>query len=265
MNESDERSGCNEREERPPVAEAALSVVLVGHNDRAHLEGVLEAWTAYLNALARNYEVLLIDDGSTDGMSRAAEALLERHPQLRLLRHNNRRGLGAALRTGLQHARFPLISYTTCDHQYQPTDLGRLLEWIDRTDLVGGYRVGPRGRRPRGFKARAYRWLIRFLFAVRLRDLDCLFLLARRTIFARIPIQSDGPFAHVEILAKANFLGCLMTEAPVSFQVPQPESSITKATSRSLLGELYQVFLHPDFGPPIVAEDADPSGLLSKP
>src|SRR5439155_13359564 len=73
-------------------------------------------------------------------------------------------------------------------------------------------------------------------------DVECAFRLFRRSIFARIPIQSSGPFAHVEILAKANFLGCWMAEAPVSYNPsPGPPSSYW--------AEAYHVFCEPDFGP----------------
>src|SRR5262249_46653834 len=150
------------------------------------------------------------------------------------LRHGERRGDGAALRTALGTARYPLLFYTACDPRYRPADLRRLLKEIDRVHLVSGYRAGrpvPRFwrwvgavRRGRGrvvlahaapplpgwlgWKRHFGRLLVRMFFGVRNQDVTCPFRLVRRSIFGRIPLQSDGGFVHVEILAKANFLGC---------------------------------------------------------
>src|SRR5206468_4190244 len=94
------------------------------------------------------------------------------------------------------------------------------------------------------------------LFAVRLRDVDCWFLLARKSIFRRIPIQSNGRFAHAEILAKANFLGHLMTEAPVTYHPSnQDPAKATEPSNRLSFAELYRVLSHPDFGPAVVPDD----------
>ena len=93
-----------------------------------------------------------------------------------------------------------------------------------------------------GWRHHARHWLARWLFAVRVQDVGSFFTLCRREIFERIPLQSDGPFAQVEILAKANFLGCWMAEAPVSYNPPPGPSA-------SYFAEAYHVFSEPDFGP----------------
>src|SRR5262249_41473702 len=160
------------------------------------------------------------DDGSTDRTPTLAEALTTRNPLVRLLRHETHRGFGAALRTGLAAAQHPLLVYCPGDLSYQPADLKVMLKWIDEVHLVAGYRASAPGTGQRLWTRWPYRWLARMVFGVHMRDLGCRFLLARRSIFARIPIQSDGPFAHIEVLAKANFCGCMMTEVPVSYQEP---------------------------------------------
>jgi glycosyltransferase involved in cell wall biosynthesis len=244
-----EPSTSIEGSERPPIASAPLSVVLVVHNNHADCEGVVAGWVQQLTNLSRDYEILLVDDGSSDDAPPLAELLGEQYPQLSVLRHDSCRGVGAALRTGLAAARYPLICYTTCDREYEPSNLDHLLQWIDQTDLVGGYRVVSPGRHAKTMRERALRWLARILFAVRLCDPECFFLLARRSIFGRIPIQSDGPFAHIEILAKANFLGCLMSEAPVTFRPRETGNPPTAGSFRQSLAELFRLFFHPDFGP----------------
>lgn len=234
--------------ERLPIAQAPLSIVLPAYNVEACLEKVLRNWVAYVDTLGREYEVLLVDDASTDRTLDCAGTLTAQYPRFHLLQHPGPPGIGAALRTGLGAAQFPLVVYALCSNAYQPSDLGRLLELIDKVDLVSGHRVG-RSRRERPlWKAYGQRGLLRFLFGLRLKDVDCPFKLFRRSIFARIPIQSDGPFVHAEILAKANFLGCLMTEVPVRYE-PNRLDDGQPASHAAWRKDASRVFFHPDFGP----------------
>src|SRR5262249_30078436 len=146
------------------------------------------------------------------------------------------------------------LFYTTCSKEYDPQDLRRLLEKIDQVDLVTGYRVGrpvPVWRRLLDFLWRGFvrvlfgmpleredcwpgtrgwrrRWLARWMFGVRVRDPECAFRLFRRSVFQRIPIQSSGSWAQVEIIAKANFLGCWMAEEPVTWVAAEGPVALEK-------------------------------------
>jgi hypothetical protein len=102
-----------------------------------------------------------------------------------------------------------------------------------------------------GWKRHLARALVRVLFGVRYHDVACPFRLHRREIFARIPIQSNGPFVHVEILAKANYLGLVMgEEVPLqSGHYPPLAQTLSPEEFRQLLADARQVIRHPDFGP----------------
>ena len=213
--------------------------------------------------------MLLIDDAPVD----RTEDLARRYPGIRILRDPAKRGVGAALRLGLAEAKHPLLLYAACDGRYQPTDVGLLMAEIDKTHLVVGHRVGrsvPMALRLLGFAWRGLArilfglplepmpaWLgwrdylrnllARMVFGLRLHDVQCEFRLFRRSIFRRIPIQSDGPFAHIEVLAKANFLTAIMTEVPVK---PEPAAS-----AASWWRDAWRVFAHPEFGPAVLPEE----------
>jgi glycosyltransferase involved in cell wall biosynthesis len=249
----------------PPIAKSPISALLPLFNAAAYLEQTVGDWTAHLDGLKQDYELLLVDDGSTDRTIALAEALASRQAHIRLLRHAARQGIGAVVRTGLAAATHPLFFCTDFADPYPAAGLDKLLEVIDQVDLVSGYRCwepGVPGRpfrwctrtmfgveaAPRDFPRRLARRLpVRILFALRLTDVTCGFRLYRRSVLERIPIQSNGPFAQVEILAKANFLGCMMTEVPVLFRprgpVETPESDL-----RQSYREARQVFFHPEFG-----------------
>jgi glycosyltransferase involved in cell wall biosynthesis len=262
----------------PPIADQPVSIVLLAYNNALHLESVVAAWVTLLNSLNRDHEVLLVDDGSTDHTARILPVLTDRHGRVRVLRHAERRGQGAALRTALGTARHPLVFYSGCDPRYRPADLKRLLKEIDRVHLVSGYRAGrkvPRFWRMLGglrrglsrvllghadpplpgwlgWKRHLGRLIVRLLFGVRNHDVTCPFRLARRSLFARLPLQSDGVFAHVEILAKATFLGCLLAEeVPLGDRNhPVPAEDTDGDSLSQILADARRVFQHPDFGPP---------------
>src|SRR5437660_12364639 len=105
---------------RPPIATEPLSVVLPAHNAAADVEEVVRSWIALVDELKHASQILLVDDGSTDDTGARAEGLALQFPQLHVLRHATRRGLGAALRTGIAAAKHPLLFYTLCNKQYQP-------------------------------------------------------------------------------------------------------------------------------------------------
>ncbi len=264
----------------PPIADAPLSVVLLLTHEQARVEELVAEWVTFLNGLDREYEILLVDDATPEPTASAAARLPERFTRLRLIRHPAPQGEGATLRSALVEARHPLLFYARCDPRYQPADLKKLLRSIDQVHLVGGYRAGrpvPWAWQVFGYFHRGlYRllfsysppplpgWLgwkrhlgsalARLAFGVRYRDAGCPFLLARREIFARIPLQSDSRFVHVEILAKANFLGCLLgEEVPLAYAHRQ----VAPEESTSPLGEILiaakRLFQHPDFGPLVLA------------
>jgi glycosyltransferase involved in cell wall biosynthesis len=264
--------------ELPAIASSTISVLLPAHNAEAYIEKVIADWVSVMEALARPYTLVVIDDGSSDRTAELAEGLAGRNSRIRLLRHPARRGFGAAVRTGLEAAVDPLLVYCSCDPQFRPTDLKLLLKEIDAVHLVSAGRSSlrmpgwMRGLRTvfrglvwlflgipleplplwRGWRGHAGHWLIRLLFGVRVIDVNSEFKLFRRDIFGRIPIQSEGDFVHAEILAKANFLGLLMSEVPVG---DRPLSNGRRGLEK-MWADGRRVFRRPDFGPAVLVEQA---------
>ncbi len=277
----------SESAELPPVATEPLSVLLLARDDAPYLAEVLGAWLSPLAELGRPYEIILVDDASGDGTGGLAEFLAGRQPRIRVLRHTARQGPGAAFRTGLAAAQYPLLLSAPCDRQYEPASLKAFLEAIDKVHLVSGCRVlapvpwwlrgvglAYRGlvrlllgeSRPPlpgwlGWSGQARRLGARLFFGVRLRDVECPFRLYRRSIFERIPIQSNGGFAQVEILAKANFLGCIMCEEEVPHR-PRPRWAAEPF--RRLVHEARRVLSNPDFGPAEPEVGGQESGVSSQ-
>lgn len=278
-----------------------LSFILPVCNQSGHLELVVSSWSTLLERLERPYEFLLIDDGSTDATKKlieghdATHGLAKRVPHVRVVTHPQRLGFGACVREGIAQARFPLVFYTGCDFAYNPGDLREFLKRIEHTDSLTGRKIdvvtGYRATTPlMGWRKTADRiwrgflrvvlalpsyprpgWLgkdnhrfafqMRWLFGLRVGDVNSKFKLFRKKIFERIPIQSDGEFVHGEILAKANFLGCLMDEMPIAQRPgpfpahPEPPPLVARAK------EMRRVFSHPDFGPAVLPAPVSAAGV----
>jgi hypothetical protein len=248
-----------ETPERAPIANAPLSVLLVALGPEVVASEVVELWAAYLDSLHREYQLLLVYDNR--GQSGDLSELAARLPHLALLPQPEVDGFGTILCVVLDAARHPLFVYAECSSAYQPADLNAMLEIIDEVDVVSGDRTGRPGQLRHSWGEWAFQWFVRIVFGVRLRDSSCPFKLFRRSIFGRIPIQSSGSFAHVEILAKANFLGCVMTEIPISFRPSAPTAPGRSARQRKWT-EAWRILRHPDFGPaalPCPSSSADPS------
>src|SRR5438105_3886840 len=126
----------NEPLTRPKIAQEPISVLLPAYNQAAGLEAIVGAWVRELDRLERPYELIVIDDASTDGTPAILERLSATKAAVAVVRHEERQGFGAGLRAGLNVAKQPLLFYTACDYPYSPTDLKKLLAVIDNADIV---------------------------------------------------------------------------------------------------------------------------------
>lgn len=234
-----------ETPELSAIAASPLSVILIVPAMSPEVEAAFNDWVSYLNGLDRDYEIVLVSERAGTALDDLAKQCARAHAVPAA-----GDGFGAALYAGLRAAQQPLVCYTTCDKQFKPQDLRHLLKLIDKTHLVSGRRVYPAGTKGSGWRDWLFRLLVRAVFGIRLKDVECRFVLARRAIFPRIPIQSDGPFAHVELLAKSNFLGQIMADAPVEYRPPSEESRLPWR------GDFQRVYKRPDFGPVTVPDFA---------
>jgi len=255
-----------------------LTFVLPVFDQEKALAKALSGWQAVLDGLQRPYELLIVDDGSRDGTRAQADVLATKSGRLKVLTHPERKGYGAAIKTALEAARYPLFFYTSVDHGWNPNDLPRMLKAVagrdeftgKQVEIVNGHRRGvamPAGRRrlnalfrafvrvvfgytpepPKGWLGSAenrYWWKCRLLFGLRVGDINSKFKLFRRSVFDRMVLQSDGEFIHAEILAKANFLGCLMDEVPLG---DRPDPPLVPDVG----AEMWTVFRGPRFRSPV--------------
>ncbi len=202
-----------------PAKVARLSYFFPAHNEEANLEGLVDEALAAMPSLADVFEIIAVNDGSTDRTGAIANGLAERHAGVvRVVHHEVNRGYGAALRAGFESARYDLLAFTDGDRQFRVADLGRLTARLladDRPDVVVGYRIRRADPFVRIVYARLYKLANRILFGLRARDVDCAAKLFRREALADVRVESGGAFFSAELLIKIRQKGRTIAEVGV--------------------------------------------------
>jgi glycosyltransferase involved in cell wall biosynthesis len=182
----------------------SLTVVLPAYNEEESIGLAVERAVDALPPLVEEWEIIVVDDGSSDGTADRVRPFIAEHPsQVRLVRHRRNLGYGAAIRTGFRRASGDLVFYTDSDNQFDIAELEYFLPLIRSHDVVVGFRVYRYDPVFRSLLSWFYNRLVRVLFRVRVRDVDCAFKLFRAEVIRRTPIESTDFFVDTELLARA--------------------------------------------------------------
>lgn len=198
------------------IQSESISVFFPVFNDAGTIASLVSDALAVLPSLTDDYEVVLINDGSTDGTPAIVGELALTLPHVRVVNHERNQGYGAALRSGFRHARKDLIFYTDGDAQYDVRELLHLHSLMrNDVDVVNGYKRKRADRRRRKVLGAVYNRLARILFRLPVRDVDCDFRLIRRRAVQQINLNSSSGVICVELVRKLHVAGCVFAETPV--------------------------------------------------
>ncbi len=193
-----------------------ISLVLPAYNEQETIaQAICEADEA-LATLTPDYEILVIDDGSSDATFSIATEQAQHRAAVKVLRQPTNLGYGAALRLGFQTARGSLIAFTDADCQFDLRELDRMVMLAKDYDIVCGYRIERQDRLHRKFFSGAYNVLTRVLLGTRVRDCDCALKVFRREVVTSTLIETNGFFVNAELLAKAGINGQSVVEVGVT-------------------------------------------------
>jgi len=196
----------------------SVSCTILAYNEEATLEEATRDVVTALAALGdRRFEVLVVDDGSTDRTPEIAARMAATYREVRVITHPRNRGPGSGLLTGFAESRFEVVCFHAADQQLPFPEVAALIPLLDEADLVVGDRSARPGYSPmRLLSSHVYIALVQRLFRLgRFRDFNFLYLY-RKELLDQIRIETHGVFMPTEILIKAVDLGARITTATVT-------------------------------------------------
>jgi glycosyltransferase involved in cell wall biosynthesis len=203
------------RLEPVPAILPGLSIVLPCQDEAANIEAMVEdAWAA-ARRVAREFEVVVVDDGSTDDTLAIAHGLAERSRAVQVVVHAVNRGYGAAVRSGFEAARMPWVFLTDADRQFDLRQLDDFVPFTASRDVIVGHRVHRADPLVRRAAARAWNVLVGTLFSLPVRDVDCAFKLIRRDLLDSFELGADGAMISTELIVRLIRAGARIEERDV--------------------------------------------------
>lgn len=211
-----------------------LSIVLPAYNEESNIETAVRAATDAASRFCAEHEVIVVDDGSADATADIVNRLAEDDSRIRLVSHAVNEGYGAALKSGFLAAKMDLIFFTDADNQFDLGEIGEFLALIDSVDVVAGYRINRCDPLVRRLNAAAWNYLVRALFYVPVRDIDCAFKLFRREVMDGLHLDSFGAMVNTELMVKLGRSGYRVVELGVTHR-PRTSGVARGASLRVIL------------------------------
>jgi glycosyltransferase involved in cell wall biosynthesis len=194
-----------------------LSIFFPFWNEEQNIESVVKKTIPVAQKVADKWEIIMVDDGSSDKTLEIAQKLQSQDPRLIAVSHERNRGYGAALKTGFEKARYNLIVFNDGDGQFDFSEVTKFLAKIEDADIVIGVRKKRHDNPFRHILMNLLKIWDFVFFGFRFRDIDCGFKLFRREAVEKIiPLRSEGAMITTEILAKAKKAGLKIVEVEVT-------------------------------------------------
>jgi glycosyltransferase involved in cell wall biosynthesis len=202
----------------PP--QLSVSMVIPMFNEEENIEHAVDCAVEALELYGGDYEIVIVDDASTDRGPEIVRRLAADNPRLRMLRHEVNRKLGGSLKTGFAAATRDLVVYMDADLPFDPQVIGPAIRALNvtRADVIAGYRLD---RTAEGFRRTVYSYLyntlIGFLFGWPHRDINFSFKLLRREVLQAVELRSEGSLIDAELIVKAKNLGFVIQQLGLDY------------------------------------------------
>ena len=201
-----------------------LSVFFPTYNEEGNIKKVVSDAKSVLQKVATKWEIIIVNDGSTDKTKEVAEALVKSDKQslplrggrIKLVNHPRNRGYGGALKTGLKSAKYEWVAFTDSDGQFDFSEISKFIAKKDEADLVLGFRI----KRADSFLRKVYTFgwktLARILLGLKAKDYSCGFKMIKKEVFAKVqPLVGEEKVTQIELLVKARKEGFRFAEVGV--------------------------------------------------
>jgi glycosyltransferase involved in cell wall biosynthesis len=196
----------------------SVSLITFAYNEEILLETQIRKWLRQMTDSRLDFEIILVDDGSTDGTAKIATALALEYEQLRVIHHETNRGVGYAARTARQYVTKEYVFWNDIDEHFSLEDLKTILLLLDKWDLVVGVKKHLRGKATFNWiKSRLNYYVIKWLFLSRIRDFQFVQFYPREFFCEGIDLESYSSFIPAECILKAEAIGLSVLQVPLDY------------------------------------------------
>ena len=218
-----------------------LSVILPAYNEAQVIASTVSTVHSVLDGWKVDFEIIVVNDGSTDQTEAILAALAARDPRIRFVTHPVNQGYGAALVSGFAAATKELTFFMDADGQFDISDLQTFFLFIDRYDAVIGYRRDRQDSWMRKLNAWGWKLLIGWVLGVHVRDVDCAFKLLHTDFLRQHPLETRGAMINAELLHALKQAGGTYKELGVH-HLPRQAGRATGAKLRVILRAFRELF-----------------------
>ena len=219
----------------------SLSVFFPCYNEQDNVTHTVEKALETLDELDLDFEIIIVNDGSSDNTSKIAQDISRRNKRVKVVNHPQNLGYGAALQSGFKAASKELVFYTDGDGQFDFSEMPSLLPLMEQYDIVSCYRIKRHDPIIRKINGWCWTKLVCLLFSMKIRDIDCAFKLYKTEIFDNIKLSSTGALIDTEVLARASRKGYRITQKGVH-HYPRSAGEQTGANIRVILRAFKELF-----------------------
>jgi glycosyltransferase involved in cell wall biosynthesis len=231
----------------------SVSLVIPMFNEEENIEHAIACAIEALDACSDDWEIIIVNDASTDRSADLVERLSQGEPRIRLLQHAVNRKLGATLRTGYAAVTKSLAVYMDADLPFDPHVIGRAIQAlrVTRADMIAGYRLD---RTAEGLRRTIYSYLynslIGLLFGWPHRDINFSFKLMRREVLQAVELRSEGSLIDAELIVKAKNLGFVIQQLGLDY-FPRTRG-LSTLSSPAVIGKILRelIRLYPEMRHP---------------
>ncbi len=185
----------------------SLSLFLPTYNEQENIAKTINDADKALKAVANDYEILVVEDGSKDDTATIVEGLIKKNKHIRMIKHRPNRGYGAAFKSGLYGSKHELVSFTDSDGQFDYSEIKKFIPHIDKYDLLIGYRIKRQDNVFRKLNAFIWKLWMWFLFGLWVKDIDCAFKVIKKYVIDDIELETESALTSAEFLIKVKQKG----------------------------------------------------------
>lgn len=223
----------------PSLPHPSISLVLPALNEAENIAATVDDCVQTLERVAQDYEIIVVDNDSTDNTADIVRELQAENPRVKLI-HQPIRGYGSAIWTGLKAATLEVVGWRDSDTQYRTTDIVPMLKALDEHDVIVGHRVHRKDPSHRLLFAFMWNLINRTLFGFIAHDMDCGCKIFRREVVETLDIKATGAVFNIEFLVQAKRAGFRVGEVSIS-HLPRHAGENTGGSFRVILRAMREV------------------------